>query len=190
MQLPRKRSRPFIRGSFDAGFTSKGMASSSSTKLDPTTIASSDFLCFPKQHSSSKQPSNHPVQAQVTHFDSIGYREIILSTSKTVSSSSIDFQPYTWSATTHFHPIFPSNPPSKLPKMASKATAAADNEPVDVLFALHEKFNVLDFAGPLEVLSSALHDINNQSMKFNSLGASFVRCFFCYCLLTHAVLLL
>lgn len=37
----------------------------------------------------------------------------------------------------------------------------ADNEPVDVLFALHEKFNILDFTGPLEVLTSALHDQNN-----------------------------
>lgn len=49
--------------------------------------------------------------------------------------------------------------------MASKTSAAADNEPVNVLFALHEKFNIMDFAGPLEVLSSALHDANNPCMK-------------------------
>lgn len=45
--------------------------------------------------------------------------------------------------------------------MATKTSAAADLEPVDVLFALHEKFDILDFAGPLEILSTALHDANN-----------------------------
>lgn len=45
--------------------------------------------------------------------------------------------------------------------MATKTSAAADLEPVDVLFALHEKFNIMDFAGPLEILSTALHDANN-----------------------------
>lgn len=45
--------------------------------------------------------------------------------------------------------------------MASKTSAVADNEPVDVLFALHDKFDFLDFAGPLEVLTTALHDIND-----------------------------
>jgi hypothetical protein len=46
-------------------------------------------------------------------------------------------------------------------KMASKTSAVAD-EPVDVLFALHPKFNLLDFAGPLEVLTTALHDANDK----------------------------
>lgn len=50
----------------------------------------------------------------------------------------------------------------QLPKMASKTSAVADMEPIDVLFALHEKFNLLDFTGPLEVLNGALHDINNS----------------------------
>lgn len=45
--------------------------------------------------------------------------------------------------------------------MASKTSAVAD-EPVDVLFALHPKFNLLDFAGPLEVLTTALHDANDK----------------------------
>ncbi|KAK0627112.1 class I glutamine amidotransferase-like protein [Immersiella caudata] len=48
--------------------------------------------------------------------------------------------------------------------MASKTSAVAD-EPVDVLFALHPKFNLLDFAGPLEVLTTALHDANDKSSK-------------------------
>lgn len=46
--------------------------------------------------------------------------------------------------------------------MASKTSAVAD-EPVDVLFALHPKFNLLDFAGPLEVITTALHDANDKS---------------------------
>lgn len=49
--------------------------------------------------------------------------------------------------------------------MATKTSAAADLEPVDVLFALHEKFNIMDFAGPLEILSTALHDANNPASK-------------------------
>jgi len=48
--------------------------------------------------------------------------------------------------------------------MASKTSAVAD-EPVDVLFALHPKFNLLDFAGPLEVLTTALHDANDKLSK-------------------------
>ncbi|ROW16564.1 hypothetical protein VPNG_01650 [Cytospora leucostoma] len=49
--------------------------------------------------------------------------------------------------------------------MASKTSAVADNEPVDVLFALHDQFNILDFAGPLEVLNSALHDAKDLSTQ-------------------------
>lgn len=45
--------------------------------------------------------------------------------------------------------------------MASKSSAVADQEPVDVLFALHDKFVLTDFAGPLEVLSRAQHDIKD-----------------------------
>jgi len=41
----------------------------------------------------------------------------------------------------------------------------ADMEPIEVLFALHPKFDLLDFAGPLEVLSSARHDFNDESTK-------------------------
>lgn len=52
--------------------------------------------------------------------------------------------------------------------MAANAAAAADNEPVDVLFALHEKFDILDFAGPLQVLSQAQHDINNPGMPIHA----------------------
>ncbi|KAK3990071.1 class I glutamine amidotransferase-like protein [Cladorrhinum sp. PSN332] len=48
--------------------------------------------------------------------------------------------------------------------MAHKSSAVAD-EPIDVLFALHPNFNLLDFAGPLEVLTSALHDKNDPTSK-------------------------
>ncbi|KAK1782507.1 class I glutamine amidotransferase-like protein [Copromyces sp. CBS 386.78] len=48
--------------------------------------------------------------------------------------------------------------------MAHKSSAVAD-EPIDVLFALHPKFNLMDFAGPLEVLTTALHEANDPSSR-------------------------
>ncbi|KAG7287873.1 hypothetical protein NEMBOFW57_007390 [Staphylotrichum longicolle] len=48
--------------------------------------------------------------------------------------------------------------------MASKTSAVAD-EPIEVLFALHPKFNLLDFAGPLEVLTTAQHDAQDPTSK-------------------------
>ncbi|KAI0150393.1 ThiJ/PfpI family protein [Xylariaceae sp. FL1272] len=45
------------------------------------------------------------------------------------------------------------------------ATKASPEEPVEVLFVLHDKFNLMDFAGPLEVLASALHDKNDENTK-------------------------
>lgn len=47
--------------------------------------------------------------------------------------------------------------------MAHKTSAVSD-EPIEVLFALQPKFNLLDFAGPLEVLDWARHDKNDESM--------------------------
>ncbi|KAL7627527.1 hypothetical protein AAE478_001720 [Parahypoxylon ruwenzoriense] len=48
--------------------------------------------------------------------------------------------------------------------MAHKTSAVAD-EPIEVLFALQDKFNLLDFAGPFEVLQGALHDKNDETTK-------------------------
>jgi transcriptional regulator GlxA family with amidase domain len=48
--------------------------------------------------------------------------------------------------------------------MAAKGSAVSD-EPVDVLFALHPNFNLMDMAGPLEVLTSALHDKNDPTSR-------------------------
>ncbi|AEO66847.1 1758096e-ea3d-4e8c-8e66-1d3bc465d27e [Thermothielavioides terrestris] len=48
--------------------------------------------------------------------------------------------------------------------MASKTSAVAD-EPIEVLFALHPKFNLTDFAGPLEILTRALHDAKDPESK-------------------------
>ena len=45
---------------------------------------------------------------------------------------------------------------------ANKTSAVADQEPVDILFALHPKFDMLDFAGPLQVFTAAQHDFNNE----------------------------
>ncbi|KAJ3561395.1 hypothetical protein NPX13_g8966 [Xylaria arbuscula] len=46
--------------------------------------------------------------------------------------------------------------------MADKATPTA---PIEVLFALQDKFNLTDFAAPLEVLHTALHDKNDESTR-------------------------
>jgi transcriptional regulator GlxA family with amidase domain len=46
--------------------------------------------------------------------------------------------------------------------MASKTSAVAD-EPIEVLIALHDKFDLMDFAGSLEVLTTALHDAKDPS---------------------------
>ncbi|KAI1142317.1 class I glutamine amidotransferase-like protein [Hypoxylon sp. FL0543] len=48
--------------------------------------------------------------------------------------------------------------------MAHKTSAVAD-EPIEVLFALHPKFDLLDFAGTLEVLEWARHDKNDENTK-------------------------
>ncbi|KAI0443149.1 class I glutamine amidotransferase-like protein [Xylaria telfairii] len=48
--------------------------------------------------------------------------------------------------------------------MANKAPDTS-NEPIEVLFALQDAFNITDFAGPLEVLSTALHDKNDENTK-------------------------
>lgn len=45
---------------------------------------------------------------------------------------------------------------------ANKSSAVADQEPIDVLFALHPKFDLLDFAGPLEVITTAAHDFKDD----------------------------
>ncbi|KAL7949914.1 class I glutamine amidotransferase-like protein [Trichoderma barbatum] len=48
---------------------------------------------------------------------------------------------------------------------ANKTSAIADQEPIDVLFALHPKFDMLDFAGPLAAFSQAQHDFADDSTK-------------------------
>ncbi|RFU72242.1 hypothetical protein TARUN_10022 [Trichoderma arundinaceum] len=48
---------------------------------------------------------------------------------------------------------------------ANKTSAIADQEPVDVLFALHPGFDMLDFAGPLAAFSQAQHDPADSSTK-------------------------
>jgi hypothetical protein len=35
------------------------------------------------------------------------------------------------------------------------------NEPIQVLITMHDNMDLLDFAGPLEVLTHAQHDLNN-----------------------------
>jgi transcriptional regulator GlxA family with amidase domain len=44
---------------------------------------------------------------------------------------------------------------------ANKSSAIDDQEPIDVLIALQDKFDLLDFAGPLSVLSAAAHNFSD-----------------------------
>jgi transcriptional regulator GlxA family with amidase domain len=48
--------------------------------------------------------------------------------------------------------------------MAHKNSAVSD-EPIEVLFVLQNKFDLLDFAGPLEILNGARHDKNDASTQ-------------------------
>lgn len=47
--------------------------------------------------------------------------------------------------------------------MAASKTSAVADDPIDVLFVLHPKFDLLDFAGPCEVLATAQHDPKDPS---------------------------
>lgn len=59
--------------------------------------------------------------------------------------------------------------------MAANAGAADSDPVVDILFALHDKFDFMDFAGPLEVVTTALHNINDACMYLhNTIERSFV----------------
>jgi len=49
--------------------------------------------------------------------------------------------------------------------MSAIADAKDNSEPINVLFALHEGFDTLDFCGPLEMLSQARHNIKDPSTK-------------------------
>ncbi|KAM0229551.1 hypothetical protein ACHAP5_011626 [Fusarium lateritium] len=51
---------------------------------------------------------------------------------------------------------------------AQKTSAIADQEPVDVLFAIHEKFDLLDFAGALEVFTTACHDFKDPDIHYRA----------------------
>ncbi|EGR47900.1 uncharacterized protein TRIREDRAFT_78626 [Trichoderma reesei QM6a] len=49
--------------------------------------------------------------------------------------------------------------------MAESKTSAISDEPINVLIALHPKFDILDFSGPLAVFSAAQHDFSDDSSK-------------------------
>lgn len=49
---------------------------------------------------------------------------------------------------------------------ANKTSAIADQEPVDILFALQPGFDMLDFAGPLAAFHKAQHDPADSCMYF------------------------
>lgn len=47
--------------------------------------------------------------------------------------------------------------------MAAHKTSAVSDEPIEVLIALHNKFDLLDLAGPMEVFTTAQHDPKDES---------------------------
>ncbi|KHN97951.1 ThiJ/PfpI family protein [Metarhizium album ARSEF 1941] len=49
--------------------------------------------------------------------------------------------------------------------MAAHKTSAVADEPIEVLVALHNKFDILDFAGPMEVFTTAQHDPKDETSK-------------------------
>ncbi|KAH8680923.1 class I glutamine amidotransferase-like protein [Xylariales sp. PMI_506] len=49
--------------------------------------------------------------------------------------------------------------------MATTKNSAVSDDPVDVLIVLHDKFDLLDFAGVTEVLTTALHDKKDPNSK-------------------------
>lgn len=49
--------------------------------------------------------------------------------------------------------------------MATTKNSAVSEDPVDVLIVLHNKFDLLDFAAVVKVLTSALHDKNDTATK-------------------------
>jgi transcriptional regulator GlxA family with amidase domain len=48
-------------------------------------------------------------------------------------------------------------------KSFKMAAVEEGNPPIEVLFALHPNFNLMDYAGPLEVLHCAQHNIKDPS---------------------------
>jgi len=62
--------------------------------------------------------------------------------------------------TVHPTPAHVIHPNQHQVEMAAQASAPADN-PIQVLIALHEKFDLMDFAGPVEVFHAAQHDPND-----------------------------
>ncbi|EFZ04098.1 hypothetical protein MHUMG1_01511 [Metarhizium humberi] len=49
--------------------------------------------------------------------------------------------------------------------MAAHKTSAVSDEPIEVLIALHNKFDLLDLAGPMEVFTTAQHDPKDETSK-------------------------
>lgn len=49
--------------------------------------------------------------------------------------------------------------------MSASKTSAVSDEPIDVLVALQSNFNLLDFTGPVEAFTSALHDWKDPTSK-------------------------
>lgn len=52
--------------------------------------------------------------------------------------------------------------------MSVHKTSAVADEPIDVLIALHPKFDLLDLTGPMKVFTTAAHDFNDESEYTNT----------------------
>jgi len=49
--------------------------------------------------------------------------------------------------------------------MSAIREEGAEQEPIRVLFTLHNNMNAIDFIGPLEVLSKAVFDTTNEGKQ-------------------------
>lgn len=56
--------------------------------------------------------------------------------------------------------------------MSAVASAGDKNEPINVLFTLHDGFDTLDYTGPMEFLKSARHEIKDPCMPLNYIYAT------------------
>lgn len=78
------------------------------------------------------------------------------SASTTTQSQAIVLPQFNLTVYIHLFSIFSSHTQSSIATMSTP-------EPIKVLFTLRENVNALDFIGPLEVLTQAQHNINDDS---------------------------
>lgn len=53
--------------------------------------------------------------------------------------------------------------------MAAHKTSAVGDEPIEVLIALHPKFDLLDLTGPMKVFTTAAHNFSDECKYIHQL---------------------